>query len=85
MEKMIMTAKLTNLCAALNACGIPAEVVMDSELGVVMSAALWNCNDGSGVRFDVCQDPGSPEGTILAYAQPVEMSYEELVDEEFED
>ena len=85
MKKSVFAAKLVNLCSALNACGVPAQLVEDEECGLVLTSALWNCEDGSAIRFDLCQDPGAEEGEILAYAQPLEgVSYEELLEEEFE-
>ena len=85
MKKSVFTAKLVNLCSALNACGVPAQLVEDEECGLMLTSALWNCQDGSAVRFELCQDPGAEEGVILAYAQTLEdVSYEELLEEEFE-
>lgn len=85
MKKSVFAARLVNLCAALNACGVPAQLVEDEECGLMLTSALWNCEDGSAIRFDVCQNPCAEEGEMLAYAQPLEdVSYEELVEEEFE-
>lgn len=85
MKKTIFATRLTNLYSALNACGIPAQLVFTEEGELMLSAALWNCEDGSAIRFELGQDPGSEiEGEILAYAQPLpDVSYEELVEEEF--
>lgn len=80
--KKEIAEKLVNLCSALNACDIPAEILFDDETGEpILFAGLWNCNDGSGIRLEVCEDCGSAEGEILACANPIGCSYEEL--EEF--
>lgn len=79
MEKMIIASKLVNLCSALNACDIPAEILFDDETGdPILFAALWNCEDGSGIRLEVCEDCGCAEGEILAVANPIGCDYDEL-------
>jgi hypothetical protein len=81
MEKTIIASKLVNLSCALNDCGIPAEILFDDETGdPILFAALWNCQDGSAIRLEVCEDCGSCEGEILACANPIGCTYEELVE-----
>lgn len=76
--------KLVNLCAALNDCDIPAEVLfheIDGEEKPILFAALWDCNSGDGIRLEVSEDVGYAEGQILACANPIGCAYEELAAE----
>lgn len=85
MEKLTkkeIEEKLTNLCAALNDCGIPAELLYEVETDdPILFAALWNCHDGSAIRLEVSEDVGCDEGEILACANPIGCTYEELAAE----
>lgn len=79
MTKMIIAAKLVNLCSALKDCGIPAEIMYQGETNEpILLAGLWNCEDGSAIRLEVCEGEGCEEGMILAVANPIGCTYEEL-------
>lgn len=74
--------KLATLCSALNDCDIPAEILFDEETGdPILFASLWNCEDGSAIRLEVCEDVGCAEGEILACANPMHIDYEDFVTE----
>lgn len=55
-KKNIALAKLVNLASALEACGIEAEIEEVCGGSPILLADLWNCQDGSTIRLEVCAD-----------------------------
>lgn len=78
--------KLNNLCEMLNQCDVPAAVIPDEVDGKpILVGLLWNCNDGSAVRLEIGEDPCADEGTILAVANPLGCTYDEALEEWYEE
>ena len=70
-KKNIATAKLVNLASALEACGIEADVSELNDGSPLLLAELWNCNDGSTIRLEVCADKEN-DYEFESVANPIE-------------
>lgn len=55
-KKTIAMAKLVNLASALEAVGIEADIMEINSGSPLLMANLWNCEDGSTIRLEVCAD-----------------------------
>lgn len=70
-KKTIAMAKLVNLASALEAVGIETDIMEINGGSPLLMADLWNCEDGSTIRLEVCAD-SSDNYAIQTAAHPIQ-------------